>query len=259
MRWAAVSTADDTKLLKRTKNSFKYFHPEIPFVGFSGGGEEGVFGNLKPIDNRYHSRTALLQYRLVPWLLEQYDGVIALHSDVVVTDVMEEILVGDFDVAVSLCSTLARADFCRYNVGVWATTSMGYAKTLCEMVYNLTHILDHSACHIMNHSPYKVKELDSENGDVYYNEDSSPFWRELRVDNNKLLIRNKTVRSLHWGGTARHHKRGLKYSCSWFSQEVKEHLNKITNTTDFTDYDGVWMGKLLAYFYEKSGVHPDDE
>ena len=256
MKWVAVTTADDIKLANRTANSFKYFHPDIPMVTATGEAEMAIFHDEKPMDGAYHSRTALLQYRLVPHLLKSYDGVIALHSDVVVTDKMFEILEGDFDVAVSLGSILARGGI-RYTVGVWATTSMGYAKTLCEMVYNLNHILDYFPVFILENSRYKKKELDPENGRVYYNEDSNPRWRDLKIVNNQLQIDDKIVRALHWCGTAKYHNRGDKYSCSWFTQDVKEYLNKVTGTTDFTDYDGVWFGNLLAHFYE-GAKHPNE-
>ena len=76
------------------------------------------------------------------------------------------------------------------------------------------------------------------------------------MENHKLIAPDdKVVRSLHWGGTASLHNKKVKYSCSWFTQEVKEYLNKITGTTDFTDYDGVWFGKLLEYYY-KGGEEP---
>ena len=88
--------------------------------------------------------------------------------------------------------------------------------------------------HLCDSGRYTVETVDAEN--VYYNERSREHWKDLIVTDKGMFCNDRQVKVLHWaGGVPRMED---KLSSSDFSDDVREALNGLTNTTDFTDIKG---------------------
>ena len=98
-----------------------------------------------------------------------------------------------------------------------------------------------------NNAGMKIKNL--EDDDYWYNEQSRQWWNKLTVKDDKLYTPDRQVKILHFAGG---YGWGVnkRMSCSLFSDEVKQWLNKITGTTTFTDYDGKEFGEFLKSYYK---------
>jgi hypothetical protein len=93
-----------------------------------------------------------------------------------------------------------------------------------------------------------VKVFDDVNEKVWYNERSRQWWNRLTVKDEKLYTPDREVKILHWAGGMGWGQE-KRMSCSLFSDEVKQWLNKITDGTTFTDYDGKEFGEYLSKTY----------
>jgi hypothetical protein len=93
----------------------------------------------------------------------------------------------------------------------------------------------------------KIKVLDNSESRVWYNEKSREWWNRLTVDNDKLYTPDRQIKILHWASGIGNPDK--KISCSLFSDDVKQWLNKITGGTTFTDNDGKEFGDFLIRTY----------
>ena len=90
---AAVSLADNQlacHLADRVKNSFQYYHPDIPFFIFTPDDEEKILGNKIPPATGLLS--IVLRLRFIPHLFKQYDVVFFFDVDVVIASKLDEFL-----------------------------------------------------------------------------------------------------------------------------------------------------------------------
>jgi ADP-heptose:LPS heptosyltransferase len=234
-KWCAFTIADSElthRLADRVQESFKLYHPAIPFFKFDTRDEESILGETK--ESAQACKAFEIRPRFMRKLLDDYDGVIYLDADTVVCDRLDEFLTGDYDVA----GSLNIGDQPYLNAGVSACMSKKFCDDWTHLMYkpeagksNQTYFNQ-----LANSQQYKLKIVDVEK--VYYNERSRPYWKNLKVcSDNRLRTHGRVVKVLHWAGGVG--KMEDKLSSSDFSQEVREHLNKLTNTTDFTDIDGV--------------------
>jgi len=234
-KWCAFTIADSDlthRLADRAKKSFNVFHPAIPFFKLDARDEESILGEVR--ESTSACKAFEIRPRFMSKLLDDYDGVIYLDADTVVCDRLDEFLKGDFDIA----GSLNLGDEPYLNAGVSACKS----KEFCD---EWTHLMYQDGAgpsnqvyfnQLANTQRYNLKIVDAEK--VYYNERSRPYWGKMKTcSDGKLRTHGRVVKVLHWaGGVSRMED---KLSSSDFNQEVREHLDKITDTTDFTDILGV--------------------
>jgi hypothetical protein len=122
------------------------------------------------------------------------------------------------------------------NAGVSACMSQEFCDEWTELMYkpeggksNQVHFN-----HLCDSGRYTVETVDVDN--VYYNERSRKHWKDLTVTEGGMFCNDRQVKVLHWaGGVPRMQD---KLSSSDFSDDVREALNGLTNTTDFTEISG---------------------
>jgi ADP-heptose:LPS heptosyltransferase len=237
-RIAAFTIADDEfthRLAKRVETSFKYFHPDIPFQIFDINDECLILGRER--NSVSMNRAFAIRPRFASRLLDDFDIVIYLDADTVVCDRLDEFIEGDYDVAGSLnISGLPAAtenethDF--MNAGVCSVTSKQFCEDWTEAVYarNAGPSNQPSFNELARSDKYSLKVVDKEK--VYYNERSRKYWKQLEVIGGRLMCNGRDVKVLHWAGGVE--RMQDKLSSSDFSDEVREFLNKVTGTEDFT-------------------------
>ena len=235
-------------LAERCKKSFQYFHPDIDVeCAYADDWREfmkdmGIYGIGNGKDFMY-TATFVSYLRMC---IDKYELVINLDSDAVVTGRLDEMLVGDYFIGVSQSALLNY-----YNGGVWSSTSKEFARTNLNLNLHSYFCENWSFVQLVNY--YKgvgkiIKVLDDVDKKVWYNERSRQWWDRLSIKDDKLYTPDREVKILHWAGGMGW---GLekRMSCSLFSDEVKQWLNKITDGTTFTDYDGVEFGNYLRSYY----------
>jgi len=245
-------TGCDQKFLKyaqRVEFSFKYFHPDCDFLLCMAEDYMPIFNKIFMPPCGWNQFTMMFTVFVAYWEMvsKHYDLVIRFDADTVITGKLEEMLIGDYDIAISNSSANTIGNF--PNAGVWSTTS---AKFLSEFFFT-----NWMSCQpdnwvfdfVLKRSNWGKKWLDNEN--VWYNERSRQWWDRLYVKEDKLYTPDREVKVLHWAsamwGDAVIDNR---MSCSLFTDEVKQWLNKITGTTTFTDYDGIKFGEFLKSYYK---------
>ena len=219
------------RLAKRVRNSFSIYHPATPFFILDARDEESILGEVR--ESTSACKAFEIRPRFMSKLLDDYDGVIYLDADTVVCDRLDEFIKGDFDVAGSL--NIGDSDY--LNAGVSACKSKEFCDEWTHLMYqdgagnsNQTFFNQ-----LANAVRYKLKIVDEEK--VYYNERSREHWKKLEhCSDGKLRTHGRVVKVLHWAGGVS--KMEDKLSSADFNQEVREYLDKITCTTDFTDIKG---------------------
>jgi hypothetical protein len=236
-------------LAERCKASFEYFHPDIEVECAYAEKWRQFISSMKlgglGIDKDFMLTATLVGY--LRMLTEGYDLIIMLDSDVVVTGRLDEMLAEDYEIGVSHS---IQPNF--YNAGIWSSRSSKFIKEYYDWDVN-TH-MDENWIFVQLVNYYeqyrkdvRIKVLDDK--DVWYNERSRQWWNILSVKNDSLYTPDREVKILHWAGGM-----GLgvekRMSCSLFSDDVKQWLNRITNTTTFTDYDGTEFGEFIKNTYK---------
>lgn len=227
---------------ERMAKSFNYFHPDIECKVITIYDGRDIFKTVeKP---KVGSIWAALSVKMIRHYLEKYETVIKLDADVVITHRLDEFLDKDYDIACSLnvegYSHLWDKDYC--NLGVTAIRSKALAEEWEKYTYDGKFIQENNFLNleqdVMNHlthsGKYNVLIVDKE--DCYYNETSRDKWGEMKVVNStkgeKLFIGSRVVKALHWAGGG---SMSNKYSHPAFTDDVRQFLNKITETKDFTN------------------------
>ena len=231
---------------ERLQRSFEYFHPDIPFI--LARPEDGV----KLFGESYVRPTMGCQL-ISPWcervwfvklLKAEYDVVMMFDADVVVTARLDEFLTGGYDVAGTLNVERSPGEIF-FNMGVTSVGSQRFADVWSEKLvdYNWWHrfgneqeilnVLCGNAGHKFHKEKYSVKVADKEG--CYYNERSRNYWGEIELRDDNMFCNGRHLKVMHWAGGTDFEAR---YSSAVFSQEVREHLDKITGTKDFTSNPG---------------------
>ena len=238
-KWCAFTIADSDithRLADRVQKSFKLYHPAIPFFKYDARDEESILGEVR--ESASACKAFEIRPRFMSKLLEEYDGVIYLDADTVVCDSLDEFLEGDFDVAGSL--NIGDAEY--LNAGVSACKSKEFCDEWTHLMYQPGAGPSNQVYfnQLANSQRYNLKIVDTEK--VFYNERSREHWKKLKVcSDGRLRTYGRIVKVLHWaGGVSRMED---KLSSADFSDEVREHLDKITGTTDFTDIKGIEVSK----------------
>lgn len=234
-KWCAFTIADSElthRLADRVQKSFKVYHPAIPFFKYDARDEKSILGEVR--ESSSACKAFEIRPRFMAKLLEEYDGVIYLDADTVVCDRLDEFLEGDFDVA----GSLNIGDESYLNAGVSACMSKKFCDEWTHLMYkpgagNSNQVYFNQ---LATAQRYNLKIVDKEK--VFYNERSREHWKKLKVcSDGKLRTYGRVVKVLHWAGGVG--KMEDKLSSSDFSDKVREHLNTLTDTKDFTNIQGV--------------------
>lgn len=226
---------------ERVKKSFEYFHQGIPFHILTLDEEADIFGNV--MIPKIGSHFAALSTRFLAHLKKDYDVVIKLDADVVITGRLDEFFDKEYDIACSLnCKNVPGIDYERYpdycNLGVTAVRSLDFAEEWFRLAYDKNFIENEGIGYleqgVMNYLAFggKYKALVVDKDGCYYNETSREFWDEIKIRHKGLFIGDRQVKALHWAGGG---EMSDKYSHPAFSFEVCKYLDKITDTKDFTN------------------------
>ena len=232
-RVAAFTIADSSlthRLARRVRNSFNKFHADVPFFVFDPNDEISILGEVK--DSTCACKAFEIRPRLMSLLLKDYDRIIYLDADTVVTGPLTEFMEGEADVYGSL--NIGDEEY--LNAGVSACTSRAFCDEWTELMYapdggksNQNHFNA-----LARSERYSLTIVDAE--DVYYNERSREHWKDLTVNEKGIFCNDRQVKVLHWaGGIPRMED---KLSSSDFSDDIRDTLNMLTDTTDFTDITG---------------------
>lgn len=228
-------------------NSFYKFHPDIPLHILSTN--DIVREINKYNENSFYYWNPILSKTIA----KKYDIVVHIDADCIVADRLEEIIAGDYDVAVVRnnsdfgtagcglpCTADGQIEINKYaNCGLVASTREDFWDTwiLNNQKYKgkfVQHEQD-----IMNlmlkHSPnLKVKILDSIDKNCYYGISNAygtkthwDSWKDIELKDNKLYLNNKIIKVLHHAGGFVPEK--LKLNTTLFKEEVAEHLKDLCN------------------------------
>jgi hypothetical protein len=234
-------------LAERCKASWDYFHPDIPMHIVKLEDWKDYIAELGQTPAYLeHSMVVGLFYAIQKMIVEKYDLFIYIDADTVVTGRCEEMFTNDYDIAVSQMAGYAD----QYNAGIWASKDLEFIKS-----FYYTHLKspipdNHLFMDIFNcFKPYKIiKILDNDDTGVWYNERSREWWNRLSLKDNELRTPDRKIKILHWAAGS-YANPNSRFSCSLFSDEVKQWLNKITGGTTFTDYDGKEFGDFIKRTY----------
>jgi ADP-heptose:LPS heptosyltransferase len=238
MRVCAFTIADSElthRLARRVRNSFGKFHPETPFYVFDCNDEKKILGEVR--ESASACKAFEIRPRLCEKLLEDFECVIYLDADTVITDTLDEFFACDFDVAGSLNLEGNGFPPGYLNAGVSAITSLDFCREWTDLMYKPNSGPSNQLYfnELAKSGRYRLKIVDV--ADVYYNETSRPYWKDLRInEEGKFVCNNRKVKVLHWaGGSGRMED---KLSSSDFSDEVRQVLDVLTHTRDFTEIKG---------------------
>lgn len=237
-----IADENNQKYLKKLRASLKRFHPDIPLEVVEG---EPLQETLK-IDSQFF-------YRATPGvardLLKQYETVVKIDADSVVTGDLSHTWDGEFDIAVVNNSN--PREMAVYPVTVWNIHQLSYLNA-GFVVMKSEAFVDHwwRLCTSPHFNYYQMREQDLMNIMIFYGNykvrflDASPYWHgliskgywnliELRDD--KLILPNngswpsdgdKEIKVIHFaGGNLPVDKMNFNIK---FKEEVAEWLNKLT-------------------------------
>jgi hypothetical protein len=236
-------------LAERCKKSWDYFHPDIPMHLIKMDDWISYINEIRlnPRNGNYAVIIAIV-YAINKMMTEHYDLVIFIDADAVTVGRCSEIISGDFDIAVSNGVTDNI-----YNNGVWASTNLNFLR---DYLYIYNGGAEDDLNFFVNivrwysNMGKSIKIVDDKS--VWYNERSRYWWDRLIIKNEQLwTIDNndsRQIKILHWAGGFTDHPE-QRMSCSLFSDEVKQWLNRITGGTTFTDHDGKEFGDFLTRTY----------
>lgn len=225
------------RLAKRVETSFKRFHPDIEFRIIDPKDEKQLFGYVKPAAQAIPSFA--IRPKLCKLLLENYERVIYIDADCVVAGRLNEFLDGSYDVAVTMNIDFGEQNY--YNAGVSAVRNIQFCEEWTQLMYKPDSGKSNQVYfnQLTNTGRYDVKVVDKEN--VYYNETSRPYWKEIELKDDHLWVNGRQIKILHWaGGVGRMEN---KLSSGDFTAPVRHFLNTVTETTDFTDIQGQEVSK----------------
>jgi len=225
---------------RKMANSFKHFHPDIPLEIISG---EVLDGALKRDPMFFYRATPIIASQLI----KDYEVVVKIDADSVVTGPLNEAWMGDFDVKVVLNSN--PREFKKYPVSIWDIhpiqeyLNCGFISMKSEKFINHWHKICYSNHFdnyqmkeqdlmniIIHYGDYKVEMLD--NGDSFYGLASKGYWPQVELRDNKLILPanqewnkiDKYIKVIHIAGGNTPNKFNFNIQ---FKDGVARHLNKL--------------------------------
>ena len=233
--------------------SFNRFHPDIPLYMLTEKEINKEVQTVVPMGLSY------LNPLLSRTIADDYDLVVHLDTDVIVTDRLDEILEGDYDIAVARNNAdqgsagcgpphclSGEVDIFKYaNAGVVASTKKEFWDDWVELNqknFNKYPMHEQDNLNILLKSgKYEVKWLDPVDKPLYYNIASAygdvekwngrwdkhwESWERIEVKDDKLWLDGKLIKMLHYAGGHTPDKFNLT---KHFSDEVTEHIKKLCN------------------------------
>jgi len=241
IRSLGMTRADNNYMhyAKRVEASFKYFHPDIDFITLQAEDYIPIVKSLFTLPFGTNKLSMQCSYLVAYWkmLSDHYDLIMHFDADTVITGRLDEMLTGDFEVAVS---ESVSTNF--PNAGVWAATSSNFMLEF--FLSNIGSPARDNSVFVDIMRRHTPKLLDGPTSKVWYNERSRKFWDQLTIKDDKLWTPDRQIKVLHWAG-GKGWGKDEKLSCSLFSDDVKQWLNKIANTDTFTSHDGVKFGNFI--------------
>lgn len=236
-----IADENNQKYLKKLKSSLKKFHPDIKLEVV----EKELLQETLRIDPDFFYRATPAVARD---LLKEYETVIKIDADSVVTGDLSHTWGGDFDVAVVNNSNPKEAQV--YPVTVWNIHQLSYLN--CGfVVMKSVEFVDHwwKLCTSPHFQYYQMREQDLLNIMVFYGNykvrflDASEnwhgliskgFWNQIELREDKLVLPNngawpsdedKTIKVIHWAGGNDPGKMNFNIK---FSEGVSKWLNDLT-------------------------------
>ena len=234
-------------------SSFKKFHPDIPLYMLTEKEINKEVQTVVPMAPDYFSPL------LTRTIADDYDLVVHIDTDVIVTDRLDEILEGDYDIAVARNNAdqgsagcgpphnlNGEVDVFKYaNGGVVASTKKEFWDDWVELNqknFNKYPMHEQDNLNILLKSgKYEVKWLDPVDKPLYYNIASAygdvkrwnghphmhwESWERIEVKDDKLWLDGKLIKMLHYAGGDVFPKFDLT---KHFTREVAERLKEICN------------------------------
>ena len=233
---------------RKLKNSLKHFHPEVP-LHIYGDAEIAEFRNIYP-----WLQWASMDPVLCGKLAEEYDMVVHIDADSIITGTLDELLLGDFDIAgVRNNNDIGLASGCGCTLGNHipgidaATQYLNAGLVAVKNKEFWVEFLSRNAVmaneafgeqDIWNKlfwgGKYKNKVLDPKEANVYYGVSAQlckpgypmqECWSRMYMEKSNLCFNGKVVKIIHNAGGFGLPK--LQYQ-TWVTPEVKDFLDTIT-------------------------------
>jgi hypothetical protein len=237
-----IADANNLKYYEMLKNSLRKFHSEeeLPLKLISAN----------DLESRIKKDPAFF-YRATPivakTLLDEYEYVIKLDADQIITGKLDELWSGDFDAAVVNnfnpreyknypYTILNIHPFAYVNCGLVVMKSKSFVewweKSCFSTLFGGLQMREQDMLNIMVHSNnYNIKKLDE--GDSFWGLASKGYWPNIIMREKDLVLpkdsewpdKDKVIRVLHWAGGNEPNK--MHYQTK-FQPEVVKRLDFLT-------------------------------
>jgi len=225
------------------KNSLRKFHPEneLPLVEVTG---KLLKDTLERDKDFFYRATPVVASNL----FKDYETVIKIDADSVITAPINEAWEGEFDVKLVLNSN--PRDFKIYPVTLWDIHPV-YEYVNCGFVsMRSKKFVDHwhKLCYTHRFNNYQYREQDLLNIMVYYGDykyvlldesnnfwglSTKGYWSDIELRKNKLVLpannewnkNDREIKVIHWGGGNTDNKMNFNIK---FKPEVAKWLNNLT-------------------------------
>jgi hypothetical protein len=234
-------------------NSFYKYHPNIPLYILTDREINKEAQAVTPMAREYFNPL------LSRTIADEYDLVVHIDTDVIVTDRLDEVLEGDYDVAVARNNSdqgsagcgpphnlNGQVDIHKYaNAGLVASTKKEFWDDWIDLNkenFNIHPMHEQDNLNILiNSGKYKIKWLDAVEKPLYYNIASAygnverwkghplmhwESWERIELKDEKLWLDGKLIKMLHYAGGDVFPKFDLT---KHFPTDVAEHLKSVCN------------------------------
>ncbi len=241
MVFFTIADEKNMEYARKMANSLKYFHPQIPLEVIGG---EVLADALKRDPAFFYRATPVIASQLI----KEYETVIKIDADSIVTGRLNKAWEGDFDVKVVLNSN--PREFKKYPVSVWDINPVheyvnaGFVSMKSEEFIEHWHKL----CYSNHFNNYQMREQDLlnilvhygnyksellDNTDGFYGLASKGYWPQVVLKKDKLILPandewnkvDKIIKVIHVAGGNTPNKMNFNTS---FKEEVVTWLNKLT-------------------------------
>lgn len=179
-------------------------------------------------------------------LIKEYETVVKLDADQIITESLSFAFEGDYDVAVvnnSNPKEMVSAPYQFLNIHPLAYVNCGFvvmkSESFIDWWYNICHSFLFDATQMKEQDwlnlmvasgNYKVKRLDE--GDSFYGLASKGYWPDIILKDKQLILpkgeqwpdRDKIIRAIHWAGGNSPDKMNYRIT---FQDDVIERLDEL--------------------------------
>lgn len=169
-------------------------------------------------------------------LSEEYEHVIQIDSDSIVTGPLNELLEGDYDIAAPLNNSPADPVLTVEGIPQHLYVNAGLISvknaTIWQEWHNMVSVanrykyIEQDTLNILLHtSGYKVRRMELDTN-CYYGTASRGIWKLFRMEEKRLLYNNYLVKIIHW---ANGEAPKLTYKTDGFDPQVVEYLDYLVS------------------------------